>query len=90
MKKIELYDIITLEDNTEYTVLKMLLEENRQYCLLAPVDEEEDPDVEHIKIVELKEENNKTVIEETTEETTKKMARKFLNSLREGLAKNSQ
>lgn len=90
MKKIELYDIITLEDNTEYTVLKMLLEENRKYCLLAPVDEEEDPDVEHIKIVELKEKNNKTVIEETTEETTKKMARKFLNSLREGLAKNSQ
>ena len=90
MKKIELYDIITLEDNTEYTVLKMLLEENRQYCLLAPVDEEEDPDVEHIKIVELKEENNKTKIKETTEETTKKMARKFLDSLREGLVKSSQ
>mgnify|MGYP004506786867 FL=1 len=90
MKKIELYDIITLEDNTEYTVLKMLLEENRQYCLLAPVDEEEDPDVEHIKIVELKEENNKPIIKETTEETTKKMARKFLDSLREGLVKSSQ
>ncbi len=90
MKKIELYDIITLEDNTEYTVLKMLLEENRKYCLLAPVDEEEDPDVEHIKIVELKEENNKPIIKETTEETTKKMARKFLDSLREGLVKNSQ
>lgn len=90
MKKIELYDIITLEDNTEYTVLKMLLEENRKYCLLAPVDEEEDPDVEHIKIVELKEENNKPIIKETTEETAKKMARKFLDSLREGLVKNSQ
>lgn len=90
MKKIELYDIITLEDNTEYTVLKMLLEENRKYCLLAPVDEEEDPDVEHIKIVELKEENNKPIIKETTEETTKKMARKFLDSLREGLVKSSQ
>lgn len=90
MKKIELYDIITLEDNTEYTVLKMLLEENRQYCLLAPVDEEEEPDVEHIKIVELKEENNKPIIKETTEETTKKMARKFLDSLREGLVKSSQ
>ena len=90
MKKIELYDIITLEDNTEYTVLKMLLEENRKYCLLAPVDEEEDPDVEHIKIVELKEENNKPIIRETSEETTKKMARKFLDALREGLVKNSQ
>ena len=40
MKKIELYDIITLEDNTEYTVLKILQEENKKYCLLAPVDEE--------------------------------------------------
>ena len=35
MKKIELYDIITLEDNTEYTILKMLSEGNKNYCLLA-------------------------------------------------------
>ena len=43
MKKIELYDIITLEDNTEYTILKMLSESNKNYCLLAPVDEDEEP-----------------------------------------------
>lgn len=90
MKKIELYDIITLEDNTEYTVLKMLQEENKQYCLLAPVDEEEEPDMEAIKIVELKEENSKTIVEEIDEELNKKLAKKFLNLLREGIEKNGE
>ncbi|MDD5826872.1 MAG: hypothetical protein PUD25_03810 [Bacilli bacterium] len=90
MKKIELYDIITLEDNTEYAVLKMLQEENKKYCLLAPVDEEEEPDMEAIKIVELKEENNKTVVEEIDEELNKKLAKKFLNLLREGIEENEE
>ncbi len=90
MKKIELYDIITLEDNTEYTVLKMLLEENKQYILLAPVDEEEEPDMEELKIVELKEEDTKTVIEEIDEELNKKLAKKFLNLLREGIEENEE
>lgn len=90
MKKIELYDIITLEDNTEYTVLKMLLEENKQYILLAPVDEDEEPDMEAIKIVELKEENTKTIIEEIDEELNKKLAKKFLNLLREGIEENEE
>lgn len=90
MKKIELYDIITLEDNTEYTVLKMLLEEKKRYLLLAPVDEEEEPDMEAIKIVELKEENTKTIIEEIDEELNKKLAKKFLNLLREGIEENEE
>lgn len=90
MKKIELYDIITLEDNTEYTVLKILLEENKQYILLAPVDEDEEPDMEAIKIVELKEENTKTIIEEIDEELNKKLAKKFLNLLREGIEENEE
>ena len=90
MKKIELYDIITLEDNTEYTVLKMLLEEKKRYLLLAPVDEEEEPDMEAIKIVELKEENTKTIIEEIDEELNKKLAKKFLNLLREGIEGNEE
>ena len=52
MKEIELYDIITLEDDTEYTVLKMIDKNEKKYCLLATVDEEEEPDMENIKIFE--------------------------------------
>ena len=64
MKEIELYDIITLEDDTEYTALKMINKNEKKYCLLAPVDEEEELDMENIKIVELIKENNETVIQD--------------------------
>ena len=90
MKKIELYDIITLEDNTEYTILKMLSEGNKNYCLLAPVDEDEEPNMEELKIVELKKENDKTIVEELDEELNQSLAKKFLNLLREGIEENEE
>ena len=48
MKEIELYDIITLENDEEYTVVKEIKEKDKTYYLLVPVDEEEEPDVENI------------------------------------------
>ncbi len=83
MKKIELYDIITLEDDVEYTVLKMLTKNNKDYCLLAPVDQEEEPDMENLKIVELISSNEETRVEEPEEEITQKLAKDFLKLLRE-------
>ena len=83
MKKIELYDIITLEDDIEYTVLKMLTKNNKNYCLLAPVDQEEEPDMEKLKIVELISSNEETRVEEPEEEITQKLAKDFLKLLRE-------
>lgn len=83
MKKIELYDIITLEDDVEYTVLKMLTKNNKNYCLLAPVDQEEEPDMENLKIVELIASNEETRVEEPEEEITQKLAKDFLKLLRE-------
>ena len=86
MKPIELYDIITLKDKTEYAVLKILENQGKKYLLLAPVDEEEEPDMEAIKIVEEVIENNKTMIqEEEDEERLKELSKLFLSSIRETL-----
>lgn len=86
MKNIELYDIITLDDNSEYTILKMLKEQEKTYYLLAPVNKEEEPDMEALKIVEVKEEEGQIIIDEDLEEDTqKKLAKQFLTSLREGI-----
>lgn len=86
MKKIELYDIITLKDKTEYTVLKMLNDEGNLYYLLAPIDEDEEPDMELIKIVKVTEKEEKTLISENIpEEKKQKLAKLFLASFREGL-----
>ena len=41
MKEIELYDIITLGDDSEYTILKILKDSGKKYYLIAPVNEEE-------------------------------------------------
>lgn len=86
MKEIELYDIITLDNDEEYTVIKKLKDNKQEYYLLAPVDEEEEPDVEKIKIVEVLNKNNQTVVEEIEDEKLlKRLAKEFFNSLREGL-----
>ena len=84
MKEIELYDIITLDNQEEYTVVKILKENEKKYFLLAPVDEEEEPDFENIKIVEEKIENNEIIIEEIDDENLlKDLSNKFLTLLRE-------
>ena len=83
MKEIELYDIITLDNDEEYTVLKILNDNNKKYYLLAPVDEEEEPDMENIKIVEEQKEGSRLVIEEIEDEQLlKRLSQLFLDSLR--------
>ncbi len=86
MKPIELYDIITLKDESEYTVLKILENQGKTYYLLAPVDEEEEPNMEDIKIVEVITENNKVIVkEEENQERLQELSNLFLSSLRESL-----
>ncbi len=86
MENIELYDIITLDNNEEYTVIKKLEKDNKKYYLLAWVDEEEEPDLENIKIVEEILENGKILLEEIDDEQLlKKLSKEFLQSLRETL-----
>jgi len=84
MKEIELYDIITLEDNTEYTVVKSTLYQGNKYYLIAPIDENEDPNMNLIKIVkELKDNALISIIEETDETKIKELSKIFLDNLTE-------
>ena len=86
MKEIELYDTITLDNEEEYTVIKIQNYEGKKYFLLAPVDKDEEPDLENIKIVEEIKENNETVIEEIDDDKIlAKLSNIFLKSLKEEL-----
>ena len=86
MKEIELYDIITLDDNIEYTILKIINQNNNTYYLIAPIDQDEIPDMEKIKIVESKIENNQIIIEDITDnKLLKDLSKTFLKSLGENL-----
>lgn len=83
MKKIELFDIITLENDEEYTLIKKLKKQEKEYLLIAPVNEEENPDLENAKIVEMIEENNKVIIEDVENtELLEKLSNEFLALLR--------
>lgn len=86
MKEIELYDILTLGDGSEYTVLKILEESNKKYYLLAPVNQEEEPDLENLKIVqEIIDGDKKLLQEEDDDNQLKKISAKFLATLKEEL-----
>ncbi|MCI6266197.1 MAG: DUF1292 domain-containing protein [Erysipelotrichaceae bacterium] len=86
MKEIELYDIITLGDESEYTILKMLEYSGKKYYLIAPIDKEENPDMENVKIVEaIKKEEKIMIQEETDENRLKELSKLFLNLLKEDL-----
>lgn len=52
MSKLELYDILTLEDNVEYTILRIIELNNRTYYLLAEIDEEDIPEFDKMRIME--------------------------------------
>ena len=84
MNKIEQYDIITLDNNDEYTVIKIVKENDKKYYLLAWIDENEKPDMENIKIVEEIIEDGKLKMEEIEDEQlANKLSKKFLSALRE-------
>lgn len=84
MNKIELYDIITLANNEEYTVLEIVDKFEKRYLLLSPVDENEEPNFDIIKIVEEINENNKITIKEVIDESIiVDLSERFLNKLEE-------
>lgn len=84
MKSLELYDIITLNNEKEYTILRKIEYQGQNYDLIAPIDTEEEPDMENIKIVKEIIQGEKIIIEEETdEEKRKKISLKFLDSIKE-------
>ena len=84
MNKIELYDILTLNNNEEYTVLEIIDKTDKRYLLIAPIDENEEPNFDDIKIVEEITENNKLVINEVTDENIiVELSEKFITKLEE-------
>lgn len=56
------HQIITLEDNGKYFVLKELLEDRKEYCLILNIENEND-----IKIVSKEQKNNKMILIEVNE-----------------------
>ena len=86
MNKIETYDIITLENDDEYTVIKIIEEKEKKYYLLARVDENEEPDMENVIIVEeMIEDGNVKIVEIEDEQLANKLSKKFLSALRESM-----
>ena len=85
MKEIELYDIITLDNKEEYTVIKIIKELEKKYYLLAPVDEDEEPDLENIRIVEEIKKEDKTTIKDVVGENAKRLSDLFIEELRKGI-----
>ena len=85
MKEIELYDIITLDNKEDYTIIKIINDSGKTYYLLAPVDEDETPDLENIRIVEVKKKDNKTIIVDAKNEEKGRISDLFIDELRKGI-----
>lgn len=86
MKELDLYDIITIDNDKEYTILKNTNFNDRKYYLIAPVNKEEEIDAENIKIVEEIKKDGKIMIQEViNEETLKALSKIFLNSIKEDI-----
>ena len=68
MNKIELYDILTLNNNEEYTVLEIIEKQTKKYLLISPINEKEEPNLDILKIVEETIENGKLMIKEINDE----------------------
>ena len=70
--------IVTLENNNKYFVLQEVVEEEKKYCLILNVDNEND-----IKIMEEeKDENGLLLIDVNDEELLKKLSEKFKVSIK--------
>ena len=68
MKKLELYDILTLSKEEKYTIISKITKEGKDYAMLVMVDEDENPNPEKVKIVEVIE-NGTSVIDIKDEKT---------------------
>ena len=78
MKEIELYDIITLENNKEYTVLRLLELDENTYYLLSKIDDDETPNLEELRIVEIV---NNTLQDITNQTKLEELKELFISSL---------
>lgn len=63
MKEIEVYDILTLDNDEEYIVIKKTTYSGKEYLLLSPIDKKENLDLVNIKIVEKVMEDNELTVE---------------------------
>ena len=72
------HQIITLEDNKKYFVLKELLEDRKEYCLILNIENEND-----IKITSKEQRNNKMILVEINDnELLDDLSVKFKESLK--------
>ena len=82
MKEIELYDIITLENDDEYVVINIINNNNSKYLLLSWIDENEEPDLEKLKIVkEISDDSEKNLEIIDNQELLKTLSKQFLETL---------
>jgi len=79
MNKIELYDIITLDDDKDYSVTRIIDLENETYYLLTEVDNEENPNFDNMKIVKDNKDNTLQPIE--NKEKLEELKELFISSL---------
>ena len=79
METVELYDILTLSNNKEYTVLRKLDIDNKKYYLLSEIDSEENPIIDSLKIVEY--DNNKTLTEIKEEKLLIELTELFISAI---------
>ena len=84
MNQIELYDILTLDNDEEYTVIKILEDAGNKYYLLAWTNEDEELNLEKVKIVKEVVKDNKIIVEEIDEEKEiNRLLKLFLLSLKD-------
>ncbi len=80
MEPIELYDILTLENNKDYTVANMLEYKEKTYLYLIEVDKDEELIAENQLIVCRAVKDGEDIVEKVTnEEEYKEVARLFFN-----------
>lgn len=80
MTKLELYDIVTMSDNSEYTIIKTINYAEQKYYLLASIDKMEVPDMENLVIVKETLIGNQILFQEETEEQKlKEVSKLFLD-----------
>ena len=84
MQEIELYDIITLSDDIEYTVLKIKDFEEKRYFLISEIDEDEEPLIDTIKIARYNS-NDNTLEEVKDDNLLQKLGELFISTIEEDI-----
>lgn len=84
MKPIELYDILTLEDDKDYTIANMVQHNDSSYLYLIEVDENEEVVADNQLIVKRVIKDGDEAVEKVTDENEyKEVARVFFDLFKE-------